>query len=80
MFGPHSQKVSRGGNIFIRSTENSGERGNPFFTIGVNAKSVTNFRCWVAEWSKALGENLEEGGGPGSNPAAGSWSLFTLAV
>ena len=39
LYGP--QKDSKGVNILIRSTENSGERGNPFSTIGRNAKSVT---------------------------------------
>ena len=40
----------------------------------------TSFPSWVAESSKALRENLEEGCVPGSNPTTGSWSLFTLAV
>ena len=35
LYGP--QEGSRGGNILIRSTEHSGERGIPFSTIGVNA-------------------------------------------
>ena len=43
-----SQKYSRGDNFLIRSTENSGEQGNPFSAIGINANPVTNFRSGSA--------------------------------
>ena len=39
-----SQKYRRGNYFSIRSTENSGGRGNPFSTIGINAFRTTNFR------------------------------------
>ena len=38
------QMFSRGSHFLLRSTENAGGRGNPFFAIGFNAKSATNFR------------------------------------
>ena len=38
------QKFSRGSHFWLRSTENAGGWGNPFFAIGFNAKSATNFR------------------------------------
>ena len=39
-----SQKYRRGNHVFLRSTENSGGRDNPFSTIGINAFRTTNFR------------------------------------
>ena len=41
-------KTVRGILFFITSTKNSGDRGYPLSTIGINAKSVTNFRSRLA--------------------------------
>ena len=43
-----SPKHSRVHHIFIRSTENSGGRGNPFSPIDVNTFRTTNFRSQSA--------------------------------
>ena len=44
------------------------------YTLCMHVYDLSIKGCWVAERSKAPGENLEEGGGPGLNPAAVSWS------
>ena len=43
-----SQQYSRGHRFFVRSTENSGGRGNPLLSTGANAFRTTNFRSRFA--------------------------------
>ena len=43
-----SQKVCRSDDFLLRSTENSGGRGNPLFATGANAFRTTNFLSRLA--------------------------------
>ena len=59
-----SPEHSRGHHIFIRSTKNSGGRGNPFSPIDVNTFCTTNFRSRSAMRGAEFHGNTRRDGQP----------------